>query len=305
MPSSTASRSTWAPTARRRGDRDRRARPRLREPAALRCDHLRARPAHVLDRRERRRRRRARRSTRPAATTTSARQSYPADALALTLDGGEGDDELPRQPRRRPAPRRRRRRLRHRPAGDDVARLGGGDDIFRWDPGEGSDAVAGQGAATTRSASSAPAPPSASTCARSARDVRLTRDVGAIVMDLGGVERISDVRSRPARTPSTIGDLSGTPMTGSDWSLGALDGAADRSPSTARGAPTPSRHRRRAEPRRHLDLGGDPRHPGERARHRRPARRRARAERARRRGHARRLRAHPGASAQLHRASPR
>jgi hypothetical protein len=58
------------------------------------------------------------------------------------------------------------------------------------------------------------------------RDVRLTRDLGAIVMDLGGVERISTFLLGGADA-ATLGDLSGTAMTGSDWSLGALDGAPD------------------------------------------------------------------------------
>ena len=57
--------------------------------------------------------------------------------------------------------------------------------------------------------------------------VRLTRDVGGIVMELAGLERISGFAGAGADSVA-IGDLSGTPMTGSDWGLGALDGAPDR-----------------------------------------------------------------------------
>ena len=111
--------------------------------------------------------------------------SYPGEGLALTLAGGPGDDGLFSG---------RGADVIHGGggddfaaggAGDDLARLGGGNDIFRWDPGEGSDAVAGQ-------------------------------DGHDSLVFLGaGADSVS------------IGDLSGTPMAGSDWSLGALDGAPD------------------------------------------------------------------------------
>ena len=151
--------------------------------------------------------------------------SYPGEAMLLTLDGGAGDDGL-RGGRGRDV-------LRGGDGddfaiggpGDDTAFLGGGDDIFRWDPGEGSDAVEGQRGHDALSFLGADVPERVDVRAV-ARDVRLTRDVGAIVMDLGGVERISTFLQGGADT-ATIGDLSGTPMTGSDWSLGALDGAPD------------------------------------------------------------------------------
>ncbi|HYI17098.1 MAG TPA: hypothetical protein VD836_00240 [Solirubrobacteraceae bacterium] len=153
-------------------------------------------------------------------------QSYPADEPALTLEGGEGGDLL--------AAGRGDDLVRGGPGDDfvtgglgtDVARLGGGNDIFRWDPGEGSDAVAGQdghdslvflgnGAAERFDVTAA------------GDGVRLTRDVGGIVMELAGLERISGFAGAGADSVA-IGDLSGTPMTGSDWGLGALDGAPDR-----------------------------------------------------------------------------
>ena len=153
-------------------------------------------------------------------------QSYPADGPALTLEGGPGGDQL--------AAGRGDDLIRGGPGDDfasgglgtDVARLGGGNDIFRWDPGEGSDAVAGQdghdslmflgnGAAERFDVTAA------------GDDVRLTRDVGGIVMELAGLERISGFAGAGADSVA-IGDLSGTPVTGSDWGLGALDGAPDR-----------------------------------------------------------------------------
>ena len=151
--------------------------------------------------------------------------SLPAGVLGLVLDGDEGDDELTGTRGADLLLGGDGDDFAIGRAGDDVARLGGGDDIFRWDPGEGSDAVeGGRGHDALSFLGSADA--ERVDVRAMGRDVRLTRDVGAIVMDLGGVERISTFLQAGADA-ATIGDLSGTPMTGSDWSLGALDGAPD------------------------------------------------------------------------------
>jgi hypothetical protein len=155
-----------------------------------------------------------------------AASSYPAGALALTLVGGPGDDDL--------SGGRGADLVLAGPGddfaagggGDDAARLGAGDDLFFWDPGEGSDAVAGQRGSDALSFEGADVPERVDVRAVG-RDVRLTRDVGGIVMDLDEVERISTFL-RAGADVAAIGDLSGTGMTGSDWGLGALDGAADR-----------------------------------------------------------------------------
>ena len=153
-------------------------------------------------------------------------QSYPAEALALTLDGGPGDDDL--------AAGRGADLILGGPGddfaagggADDVARLGAGNDLAFWDPGEGSDVIEGQRGHDALSFEGADVPERIDVRAVGRR-VRLTRDVGGIVMDLDEVERVSTFLGRGADV-AAIGDLSGTGMTGSDWSLGALDAAPDR-----------------------------------------------------------------------------
>ena len=79
-----------------------------------------------------------------AATTRSPARNGSRRCTALTFDGGAGDDTLLGGERRRPAGRRLRQRPRRRQPGHRHALLGGGNDTFQWDPGDGSDTVEGQ-----------------------------------------------------------------------------------------------------------------------------------------------------------------
>ena len=59
-----------------------------------------------------------------------------ANAIALTLNGGDGNDILIGSPGND---------LINGGRGNDVALMGAGDDTFVWNPGDGSDTVEGQG----------------------------------------------------------------------------------------------------------------------------------------------------------------
>ena len=116
--------------------------------------------------------------------------------------------------------------------GDDVASLGGDFDRFSWAPGDGSDSV--DGGASRDSLfflGSDDAEAFAVTADR--RRVRLTRDVGSIVMDLEDLEEIDTLAGRGADT-FAVGDLSRTPVQLVDVSLSpgfgfpAGDGQPDR-----------------------------------------------------------------------------
>jgi Ca2+-binding RTX toxin-like protein len=87
------------------------------------------------------------------------------------LLGGDGDDFIDGQ------------------QGDDVAFLRAGDDVFQWDPGDGSDTVEGQDGLDTLRFNGSNASEVAEVSANGGR-ARFTRNVGNIVMDLDGVERI-------------------------------------------------------------------------------------------------------------------
>ena len=103
-----------------------------------------------------------------------------ADGIALTMNGGIGDDVL----------------LGSQGAdlviggtGNDQALLGGGDDTFVWNPGDNSDTVEGQGGFDHLLFNGANISEHIDISANGGR-VRFFRDVANITMDLNGVEGI-------------------------------------------------------------------------------------------------------------------
>ena len=153
-------------------------------------------------------------------------------AMRMTLDGGDGSDVLLGSPgddlliggddfddvkggR-----------------GDDVASLGGHFDRFSWAPGDGSDSVDG-GASRDSLFFLGSDDAEAFTVSADGRRVRLTRDVGSIVMDLEDLEEIDTLAGRGADT-FAVGDLRRTPVQLVDVSLSpgfgfpAGDGHPDR-----------------------------------------------------------------------------
>jgi Ca2+-binding RTX toxin-like protein len=112
--------------------------------------------------------------------------------------------------------------------GSDVALLGAGDDAFIWNPGDGSDVVEGQAGLDTLAFNGSNVGEHINISANGSR-AQLTRDVGAVTMDLNGIEVIQlDVRNGADNV--TVNDLKGTNVKQVEISLsviGADDGAAD------------------------------------------------------------------------------
>ena len=109
--------------------------------------------------------------------------------------------------------------------GNDVAFLGAGDDVFQWDPGDGSDVVEGQAGFDTMLFNGSAANEAMAISANGGRAL-FTRNVGNIVMDLDDVERI-DVRALGGTDTVTVNDLSGTDVTQVAVSLaGTIGGTA-------------------------------------------------------------------------------
>lgn len=136
-----------------------------------------------------------------------------AGAISLTLDGGDDDDSLTGS------------------AGNDVisgghgndqASLGAGDDTFVWNPCDGSDVVAGQGGADTLQFNGSNVSENIDLSANGSR-LRLSRDIGAVTMDVGGVEQI-DVVARGGADSITLHDLAGVGVTGVDLDLAGTPG---------------------------------------------------------------------------------
>src|SRR5581483_3167909 len=109
-------------------------------------------------------------------------------------------------------------------AGDDTLRGGDGNDLLNGGPGDGSDTVEGQGGHDVLDFNGSNAAEKMAFAANGTR-VLFTRDVGAITMDLNGIET-TNVRALGSADTVTVGDLAGTGMKTVNVDL-APDGAAD------------------------------------------------------------------------------
>ena len=108
--------------------------------------------------------------------------------------------------------------------GADVAFLGAGDDRFAWDPGDGSDVVEGQSGDDKLTFNGSGAAEHFDVSA-AGRRVRLLRDVGAVEMDLAGIDRIRTNALGGADT-FEASDLGGTGVEVLDTELAGAPGAA-------------------------------------------------------------------------------
>ncbi len=122
-----------------------------------------------------------------------------ANAIALTLNGGDGNDVLTGS---------QGADLVNGGRGNDVALMGAGDDTFVWNPGDGSDTVEGQTGTDTMLFNGSNVSENIDVSANGSR-VRFFRDVANITMDLNGVETI-DFNAFGGADTITVGDLTGT-----------------------------------------------------------------------------------------------
>src|SRR5262245_43589900 len=115
--------------------------------------------------------------------------------------------------------------------GADTVRGGTGNDVFIWNPGDGSDTVEG-GADADRLAFFGNGVNENFDVSANGGRVRFTRDVGNVIMDLDDVETIT-LRPLGGTDNATVNDLSGTDVTRVAIDLegafgsGAADGQAD------------------------------------------------------------------------------
>ena len=115
--------------------------------------------------------------------------------------------------------------------GNDVVQLGSGNDTFVWNPGDGSDTVDGGSGHDAMDFNGSNANEHIDVSANGSR-VQLTRDVGAVAMDLGGIEALN-LTARGGADDVDVHDLAGTDMTQANVDLsgtpgsGTGDGAAD------------------------------------------------------------------------------
>ena len=172
--------------------------------------------------------------------TVSART---APALGtLTIDGGAGDDTLTGANGAETFIGGAGNDFVDGNIGADNAQLGPGNDTFQWDPGDGSDAVEGQGGKDTLQFNGSNAPENIDVTANGSR-VRLFRNVAGITMDLDGIES-TNIRALGSADTITVGDLAGTDLDATNVDLNAFtgdgDGAADTVSPRAPTRPTTS-----------------------------------------------------------------
>lgn len=125
-----------------------------------------------------------------------------------TLDGGGGDDVIDGN------------------GGADLLLGGKGDDLLIWDPGDGSDTLDGGAGFDTHQFNGSNIGELFDLSAAPNGHAILTRNVGAIAMDLDDVERVS-IRALGGADRITIGDLAGSDVRQVDVDLTAVGGDTD------------------------------------------------------------------------------
>jgi Ca2+-binding RTX toxin-like protein len=154
-----------------------------------------------------------------------------APLISLTVDGGAGNDRITGGDGNDRLIGGDGNDVINGGRGNDTVLMGAGDDVFVWNPGDGSDVVEGQDGNDTMIFNGANVNENFSLSANGSR-LRLTRDVGNVVMDTNGVETI-DVNALGGADTVRLGDLTGTGVTqvnidlGSPAGSGTGDGAAD------------------------------------------------------------------------------
>ncbi len=154
-----------------------------------------------------------------------------ASLIALTVDGGAGNDTITGGDGNDVLNGGDGNDVIDGGRGNDVAFMGAGDDTFVWNPGDGSDTVEGQGGLDTMLFNGSNVGENINLSANGSR-LRLTRDVGNIVMDMNSVQQV-DVNALGGADTITVGDLTGTGVASVNLDLasppgsGTGDGQAD------------------------------------------------------------------------------
>ncbi|HET7855712.1 MAG TPA: hypothetical protein VFL41_04570 [Gaiellaceae bacterium] len=151
-----------------------------------------------------------------------------AQAIVLTLDGGAGDDTIVGGQGSETLLGGDGNDLLDGFRGNDLARMGAGDDVFFWDPGDGSDTVEGEAGGDAMLFNGANIDEQIDVSANGNR-VRFFRDIGTITMDTAGVERI-DFNALGGADLVTVNDLSGTDLASLQVDLEGTPGGGDGQP---------------------------------------------------------------------------
>ena len=150
--------------------------------------------------------------------------TMPAGSIGLVIDGGAGNDVITGSAGADTLIGGTGSDTVTGGQGNDSADLGDGNDTFVWNPGDGSDVVEGGAGTDTLVFDGSNLAERFDISANGTR-VRLSRDIGGIVMDLNGIEKIQ-LNAVGGADTITVNDLTGTGVTQVAIDLGATPGAA-------------------------------------------------------------------------------
>jgi Ca2+-binding RTX toxin-like protein len=150
--------------------------------------------------------------------------TVPAGSIGLVIDGGAGNDIITGSQGADTLIGGTGSDTVTGGRGNDSADLGDGNDTFVWNPGDGSDVVEGGAGTDTLVFNGSNLGETMDISANGTR-VRLSRDIGSIVMDLNGIEKIQ-LNALGGPDTITVNDLTGTGVTQVAIDLGATPGAA-------------------------------------------------------------------------------
>jgi Ca2+-binding RTX toxin-like protein len=149
-----------------------------------------------------------------------------AALIALTFDGGEGDDVLRGGNGADLMLGGTGNDSLDGNQGSDSVFGGDGDDRFQWDPGDGNDTtIDGEGGTDLLDFFGSSANEQIAVSANNAL-VRISRDIANITLDLAALEHVA-VHAFGGADTITVNDLAGSPAQTIDIGLGQLDGSGD------------------------------------------------------------------------------
>jgi Ca2+-binding RTX toxin-like protein len=157
-----------------------------------------------------------------------AAQSGIQGLAALTLDGGPGDDTVEGSDGNDTLLGGDGNDFVDGNRGSDVVLMGAGNDTFEWDPGDGSDTVEGQAGNDAVRFNGSNVAEHVDLSANGKR-LRLTRDVGVVTMDTGGVESVA-VNAIGGADTIEVHSLAGTAVHAVDVDLESTSGGGDAQP---------------------------------------------------------------------------
>ena len=142
--------------------------------------------------------------------------ALPAGRVALTIDGGLGDDVILGSPGDD---------FVDGGDGDDTALVGAGNDTFRWEPGDDNDTIEGQAGPADRLLFVGAAVAENFDFMANGGRVLFLRNIANVTMDMNDVEAV-DLSALGGADNVTVGDLSGTDLTQARVDLAGPGGTA-------------------------------------------------------------------------------